>query len=167
MFNYFSTLILIISALAVCSCASNELKPDGITPGIPLQRVFFGDYNDVNNAIRAAMKKYPVREDNLDLGIFETDYIKGDKMFRAPGSKDRVESGVRYRIQIHTIKGKVEGKPAIRMIIKKALEKNRDFFADSEPLPTDGMEENILFYRVTRELAIAKAVKKAAETPKQ
>ncbi len=146
-------------------CFSQNLKPDGITPGVPTQRVYFGDYTEVEMAIRASMKKYPVKEDNLDAGIFETDYIKGDRMYRAPGSHDRIESGVRYRIQIHTIKGKVDGKPATQLILKKVIDKTRDFFAEAEPLASDGLEENIIFYRVQRELSIAKAVKRAAEMP--
>ena len=146
-------------------CATDELKPDGVTADIPIQRVYNGEYNDVEMAIRAAMKKYPVKEDNLDAGIFDTDFIRGEKMFRPPASHEKLESGIRYHIQIHTIKGKVEGKPATRVIVKKVIEKNRDFFADTEPLPSDGMEENIIFYRIQRELTIAKAVKRAAELP--
>lgn len=159
----------ILKVLAICSlfsaCSSEELKPDGVTADIAIQRVYNGDYNDVEMAIRAAMKKYPVKEDNLDAGIFDTDFIRGEKMFRPPASHDRSESGIRYHIQIHTIKGKIEGRPAIRVIVKKVIEKNRDFFADSEPLPSDGLEENIIFYRIQRELSIAKAIKRAAETP--
>ena len=85
--------------------------------------MYYGEYNDVEMAIRASMKKYPVKEDNLDAGIFETDFIKGDRMYRAPGSHERIESGVRYRISIHTIRGKVEGKTATQLIIKKLIEK--------------------------------------------
>ncbi len=147
------------------SCASGELKPDGVTADIPIQRVYGGDYTEVEQAIRAAMKKYPVKEDNLDSGIFETDFIRGDKMFRPPASRERIESGVRYHMSIHTIKGKVEGKPATRVIVKKVIEKTPDFFADVESLPSDGLEENIIFYRIQRELTLAKAIKRAAEAP--
>ncbi len=158
--------ILILSGIwFLTGCTSNELKVDGITPGVPVERVYFGEYGEVEMAIRASMKKYPVKEDNLDAGIFETEYIRGDKMYRAPGSHDRSESGVRYRIQIHTIKGKVEGKAATQLIIKKVVEKTRDFFAETEPLASDGLEENIIFYRVQRELTIARAVKRASEAP--
>ena len=158
-------ILFLCSLFSLSGCNPEGLKPDGVTPGIPVERVYSGEYGDVEMAIRASMKKYPVKEDNLDSGIFETDYIRGDKMYRAPGSHDRLESGTRYRIQIHTIKGKVEGKPATQLIIKKIIEKTRDFFAESEPLPSDGLEENIIFYRVQRELAIAKAIKRSSETP--
>ncbi len=161
----FLKILFLQSLLVLPGCFKQDLKPDGMTAGIPIQRVYFGEYNDVEMAIRAAMKKYPVKEDNLDAGIFETDNIRGDKMYRAPGSHERIESGIRYHIQIHTIKGKVDGKSAIQLIVKKVVERTRDFFADTESLPSDGLEENIIFYRVQRELAIAKAVKRAAESP--
>lgn len=159
----FKTTLALGLLFFLTGCLSNNVKSE--KPSTPNQRVYYGEYNDVEMAIRASMKKYPVKEDNLDAGIFETDFIKGDRMYRAPGSHERIESGVRYRISIHTIRGKVEGKTATQLIIKKLIEKTRDFFAEAELLGSDGLEENIIFYRIQRELTIAKAIRRAAEAP--
>lgn len=139
-----------------------ELKPDGKTPGVAVQRIFYGDPNDINLAVRAAMKKYPVKEDNLDLGSFETENVRGDKMFKTPAEEPMpVSSGLRYHISIHTIKGKVDGRIATRIVLKKIVEKSRDFLSEAELLPSDGVEENVIYYRIQRELTIDRALKRA------
>jgi hypothetical protein len=60
-------------------------------------------------------------------------------------------------------KGKVEGREGIRVTINKNIEKKRDFFSEAEVLPTDGLEEKVIFYRMERELIIDEALKKAAK----
>ncbi len=155
-------LFLLLNLIALSSCVGMELKPDGKTPGVAVQRIFYGDPNDINLAVRAAMKKYPVKEDNLDLGSFETENIRGDKMFKTPAEDPMpVSSGLRYHISIHTIKGKVDGRIATRIVLKKIVEKSRDFLSEAEPLPSDGVEENVIFYRIQRELTIDRALKRA------
>ena len=157
-------ILLLSTLLLLGACAIKDLKPDGKTPGITVQRIFNGEAADINMAIRAAMKKYPVKEDNLDLGSFETENLRGDKMFRPPSdSAENFPSGLRYHINIHTIKGKIDNRIATRVVLKKIIEKSRDFFSEPEPLPSDGLEENIIFYRIQRELSIARAIKRVQE----
>jgi hypothetical protein len=45
--------------------------------------------------------------------------------------------------------------------IAKLIERKRDFFSDPEILPSDGIEEKVIFYRMERELIIDEALKKA------
>jgi hypothetical protein len=47
--------------------------------------------------------------------------------------------------------------------IRKEIVLNRDFFAQPESKPSDGMEEDIILYRVARELSIDKALKRFQE----
>ncbi len=156
---------LIFSTFALLSsCSLLGQKSETKIPGETLQRVFYGEPNDINNAIRAAMKTYPVKEDNLDLGIFETENLRGDKLFKAP--TDDVEpsiTGIRSHILLRTIKGKVDNRMAVRVVLKKTIERSRDFLSDPEPLVSDGYEENVIFYRIQRELAISRGLKRAQE----
>jgi hypothetical protein len=159
-------LFLSFSLIFFSACVGMELKPDGKTPGIAIQRIFYGEPNDINLAIRAAMKKYPVKEDNLDLGNFETENIRGEKMFKSPSEEQLpMSSGLRYHISIHTIKGKVDNRIATRIVLKKIIEKSRDFLSEAEQLASDGIEENVIFYRIQRELTLDRAVKRAQEKP--
>ena len=154
-------LFFFLNLIILSSCVGADLKPDGKTPGVAVQRIFYGDPNDINLAVRAAMKKYAVKEDNLDLGSFETENIRGDKMFKTPTEEPTpVSSGLRYHILIHTIKGKVDGRIATRIVLKKIVEKSRDFLSEAEPLASDGVEENVIFYRIQRELTLDRALKR-------
>ena len=144
-----------------CSTAADRALNN--SPGTPVQRVFFADFDEVGRAIHAAMNRYPQRVDNLDAGQFETDYIKGDQRFSAPGTKQDLSSGVRYRLLIRVLKGKAESKAATKVLITKAIEIQHDFFSEPEPLPSDGLEEMVILYRIQREITVERAVHKAQE----
>lgn len=159
-------LFLLFFNLLLLSCSLTQgFRHDNRTPGSVSQRVFFGEASEVDNAIRSALKKYPVQIDNLENGIYETDYLKGDRMFRAPSNEPQRSNhtGLRYKINVQCIRGKVDGKQATRILLKKVLEKQRDFFADAEALPTDGVEENVILYRISRELSLSRAIKKSQQ----
>jgi hypothetical protein len=58
-------------------------------------------------------------------------------------------------------KGKTEGRESTRVTVEKKIERLRDFFSEADPLPSDGLEEKVIFYRIEREIVIADALKKA------
>ncbi len=126
------------------------------------QKVFFSTYDAVWRAAQLSLK-YPIAINNMDHGILETDYIKGDDGFIAPTENEIPSSGIRYKITLTIAKGKAEGKESVRVIISKGVERKRDFFSDPEELASDGLEEKILFYRIERELLIDEALKRAAK----
>lgn len=126
-------------------------------------KVFYASYDNVWRAAQLALK-YPVAVNNMDNGLLETDFIKADDGFIPPSDSKIPSSGIRYKITMILVKGKVDGRESVRVTINKLIEKKRDFFADAETLPTDGLEEMVLFYRMERELTIDEALKKAAKT---
>jgi hypothetical protein len=126
-------------------------------------KVFYASYDNVWRAAQLALK-YPVAINNMDNGVLETDYIKADDGFISPSDAKVLSSGIRYKITMILAKGKVDGRDSVRVTINKAIEKKRDFFADPESLPSDGLEEMVLFYRMERELTIDEALKRAAKT---
>lgn len=125
-------------------------------------KIFYASYDNVWRAAQLALK-YPVSVNNMDNGILETDYIKADDGFMSPDDPKQLSSGIRYKITMILARGKVEGRESVRVTINKAIEKKRDFFADPESLPTDGLEEKVIFYRMERELTIDEALKRAAK----
>ena len=163
----FLAIISFFFALSLFATACSTSQPAHLEnpPGTPVQRVFFAEFEEVGRAIHGAMTRYPNRIDNLETGQFESDYLKGDQRFVVPGTKQDMSSGLRYRIIIRMIKGKAENKPATKVLVTKAVEIQRDFFSEPEPLPSDGLEEMVLLYRIQRELNIGKAIKKAQESP--
>jgi len=128
------------------------------------QKVFYFPYDNVWRAAQLALK-YPIAINNMDHGILETDFIKADDGFISPGEEKMPSSGIRYKITMTLVKGKVEGRESVRITIQKQIEKKRDFFSEAEILMSDGLEEKTIFYRIERELIIDEALKKAAKVP--
>jgi hypothetical protein len=159
--------VRLISNLLICllltSCASSTSVSKAKNTSKPIyQKIFYFPYDNVWRAAQLALK-YPIAVNNMDHGVLETDFIKADDGFTPPGLEQPPSSGIRYKISLILAKGKVEGREGIRVTINKQVEKKRDFFSEAESLPTDGLEEKILFYRIERELIIDEALKKAAK----
>ena len=145
-----------------CTTASDKLEKK-LKVGEPLSRVFYAKYEEVEGAIKQAMIRYPQRVDNTEAGIFETDFVKGEARFRSPVAKTDYSPGYRYRILVRLVRGKNDEKPAVKVLVTKVSEIARDFFATPEQVPSDGLEESVILYRVGREIALGKAMVRATE----
>jgi hypothetical protein len=154
--------VLLSTALSGCATAVDRLEAKEKRGG-PDNRIFFAKYEDVENAVKQAMIKYPQRIDNTEAGIFETDYVKGDARFKPPHKDIKLDNGYRYRILLRLVKGKTEGKPSVKVQVVKRVELVRDFFSEPEQVPSDGFEEEVILYRIFRELTLARAIVKSAE----
>jgi hypothetical protein len=154
--------LLLVTLLGGCTTASEKLEAKEKRGG-PYSRVFFAKYEEIENAVKQAMIKYPQRIDNTEAGIFETDYVKGDARFKPPHKDVKLDNGYRYRILIRLVKGKAEGKNSVKVQVVKRIELVRDFFSEPELLASDGFEEEVILYRIFRELTLAKAVVKATD----
>ena len=124
------------------------------------QRVFFYPLDQVWRAAHTALK-YTIATENPDTGIIETEYIKGSDGWASPDQKKPASEGRRYRLTLIMAKGKTNGRDSTRVTIDKKVETLKDFFSDSEAGESDGLEEDVLFYRMQRELKITEALKKA------
>ncbi len=129
------------------------------------QKVFYFPYDSVWRAAQLALK-YPIAINNMDNGVLETDLVKADDGFLAPGEAKTPSSGVRYKITLVLAKGRVDNRDSVRVTVSKVIEKKRDFFSDPESLVSDGLEEMTIFYRIERELLIDEALKKNAKQTK-
>lgn len=150
--------IFILSAL-LTACAQTSKPPENARP-VPVEEVFFAEPDAVDRAISQVMVKYPQKIANLEAGVLETDYIKGDARFRPAHKEVNYGSGYKYKIVIHTVRGKTNGKPAIKVQVVKQVEQHRDFFDDPELLQSDLLEEKAILYRIGRELKIDKALQR-------
>lgn len=154
-------------ALGGCTTASERLNKR-LKIGEPVSRVFYAKYEEVEAAIKQAMIRYPQRVDNTDAGIFETDYVKGEARFRSPVMQDDFSSGYRYRILIRLVRGRGEEKrSAVRVLVTKQVELARDFFREPELVSSDGLEENVILYRVGRELTVSRLIMRSVEKSNQ
>ncbi len=155
-------LVLFLSAASLTACSHSEKKVEAGGPA-PVEDVFYADAEAVDRAISQVMVKYPQKIANLEAGVLETDYIKGDARFQPPHKAVTFGSGYRYRIFIRTVKGKTNGKSSIKVQVLKKVEQQRDFFADPEGLKSDLLEEKAILYRIAREIKIDKALNRYSE----
>jgi hypothetical protein len=145
-----------------CQTATDRLDQK-LKIGVPVVQVFFAKYEDVEAALKLAMLKYPQRVDNTEAGIFESDYVKSDGRFKPPHSAIEYSSGYRYRILIRLVRGKTDSRSAVKVVVLKQIETVHDFFSEPGTLPSDGLEEEVILYRIGRELTINKALQRAVE----
>lgn len=158
-------LFLLCLILVGCATATDKMKP--LEKGASVERVFFATYEEVERALKQSMIRYPQRIDNTEAGIFETDFIKGEQRFKPPHKAMQFSNGYQYRILVRLIRGKTDEKSAVKVVITKAIELRRDFFADPETQASDGLEELVILYRIQREIAIDRAIRKSQEKTNQ
>ena len=159
--SIFKALGFVPACAAVAACAS---RPKATDKPVPQERVYFASFDEIERAIKQAMIRYPPKVDNSEAGIFETDFIKGDLRFKPPNDEKPLPSGYRYRVLIRVVRGRADDRrPAAKVVVTKQPELARDFFSDPEPLGTDGLEEDVILYRIQRELAIDRAIRRAQD----
>lgn len=147
-----------------CQTATSKLEAREREGVPPISRIFFASFEDVADAMQAAMSRYPPRIDNMEGGIFETDFIRDNARYRPPHRMNQaLPQGLRYRILVRLVRGVSDGKSAIKVQISKINELQRDFFAEARTLPSDGFEEEVIMYRISRELAVKKAIRRLTE----
>lgn len=153
------SLTLLVTLLSFSGCATNSGKPE-VKFG-PRAQVYRASFDVVWLATQKALTQYPLRVNNMDLGLLETDIIKGSDVWVPPHIKKRSSGGVRYRLIVRLVKGNVRGNPRVKVTVEKKMTKKRDFFAKSKKMPSDGLEEKALLYRIEREIVIEKALQRA------
>lgn len=125
-------------------------------------RVYFASFESVWRAAQLALK-YPISVNNMDNGLLETDWVRALEGFSTPGATKIPSSGIRYKLSLNMVKGRTNGRESVRVTLRKNMERQRDFFSEPEPLLTDGLEEQVILYRVERELIIQDALKKVSD----
>jgi hypothetical protein len=153
---------LALASSSGCSLFDRIPDPDNaILKQSVHQKVFFASHDAVWKAAHTSIK-YTIAVENQDTGYLETEYIKGVDGFLPPEAPKTPSAGIRYKLIMNFAKGKTEGRESTRVTIEKKIERLRDFFSEADPLPSDGLEERVLFYRIEREIVIAEALRKAS-----
>ncbi|MCB0413499.1 MAG: hypothetical protein KDD50_04145 [Bdellovibrionales bacterium] len=154
--------IFIFLALFLVGCASGDIKSSSGTDYQPKEQVFSNySYESIWRAVQISLSHYPIKVNNMDAGVIETDNISGSIVWTPAHRDSKLNSGLRYTIKVNVIKGRVKNKPVIKVTVHKSVKEQKDFFARSEDLPTDGLEEDTLLYRIKRELKIERAIERS------
>lgn len=150
--NLIGVLFVAVAVLPFTGCeTANPLMDPPIDE--PKTSIFRDEYDQVWRAIQLAVRKYPVRLNNIESGLLETDYVKGDKLFADPSEGGPPKASIRYKLEIKAVKVKnSEDKQAVKVVVTKVAEVQPDFFTGFKEIPSNGLEEQTLLYRISRYL---------------
>lgn len=156
---FYCLTIAILNGCSLLGIDLSETKDAG-----PQTQVFDGEYDKVWRAAQLALARYPIKVNNMDAGLLETDFIKRDKIWYPPYIKKNAGSGERHTITIRMVKGISEtSNEAVKVIVSKKIENLSDFFSSAQNQPSDGVEERMILYRIDRELKVERALLKASD----
>ena len=130
--------------------------------------VFNYSYPLVWEAVLLTLKKYPIEMEHQDSGQIETKFIRNYKSWKPPkGSIERLHSR-QYKLKLFLEKGSsAANTPAVKVHIMKEEFMDEDFIQQSIPIASNGLEEEVLLYRIGRELFLMKQKKQFHERKKQ
>jgi hypothetical protein len=154
----FSLLILCMGALSACALFTDRPGPNRFIG--PREEVIYASFEEVWRATNLVLQAYPLRLSNMDEGMLETDDIKGVRAWEPPFPY-RKPAGMTYRLSIRVVRGTMGSSPATKVIILKDARVQPDFFSDTKQMPSDGLEEKSLIYRIKREVQIERALNHA------
>jgi len=158
---------LIFSSLLVVSltgCGLLSPRPesaDEIIEKASQQKIFYAPYDSVWRAAHSALS-YTIANENQDYGVIETDFIKSVDGWMRPDRTRPEYKSARYKLLLTFARGATPGRESTRVTIEKKIEIFRDFVSEKTLIPSDGLEEQSIFYRIEREILIQQALKRAA-----
>jgi hypothetical protein len=164
-FAFVFIFIILGGSFVSCRSGADKKRIDRVVESSLTQKIYMYSFDSVWRASQLTLK-YPISVNNMDSGVLETEWIQALDGFQSPTETKLPSSGVRYKITLTLTRGKAQNKESVRVNIFKKIERKRDFFSEPEPLQSDGLEEQVIFYRIERELVIEEALKKAQEKGK-
>lgn len=133
----------------------------------PREKIYKASFDEVWRATQLALQNYPMRVNNVDLGILETDFIKSYNAWSPAHLPESKNGGLSYKLNVKVIKGKVSSQPVQKVSIGKEIYLKKDFFSDEKQQASDGLEEQALLYRIEREITIERGLQKAQKRQNQ
>lgn len=162
----FSKRLSLVLFLLLSSCALFEERKGPASGFGPREQVYYASFEEVWRASNLVLQPYPLRVSNMDQGILETDSVRGFKVWTPPFKPDSGTAGQAYKLTLKILKGKFGAKNATKVSILKDSSIQRDFFSDPKPIPSDGLEEKTLLYRIGREIQLERMISKAQHRKK-
>jgi len=147
MIKFFNTLFLIFT---LTSCASYE-KYKQITEELEIPaEIYRADFNLTWEAVLQVMKKFDVAFQNQEAGKLKTRWMDNTLQVNfndSFGSNDAVKSA-EFKLLVNVAEGFSYGKKVTKVTIYKRQRVERDFLQGWKEVPTDGIQEKTLLYRI-------------------
>ena len=128
-------------------------------------KVYNSDYPQTWQAVLEIMQKYDLELQNQEAGVIKTRWIDNTNEVNFAdsfGSKDAVKAA-RFKVVLNVVKGFRGNREVSKVTVFKRQMIENDFLQGWKVIPTDGILENSILYRIERTLAIYSKLKKIEE----
>ena len=142
--------ILLSLSLLFSSCASYE-RYRQITEELDIPaKVYKADFNQTWQAVLQIMKRFDVSYNNQEAGKIKTRWMDNTLQVNFTdsfGSSDAVKAA-EFKLLINVAEGFSYGRKVTKVTIFKRQRIERDFLQGWKEIPTDGIQEKTLLYRI-------------------
>jgi hypothetical protein len=153
--------LIFISILLFPGCASYE-KFRQVTEELEIpSRVFKADFNQAWTAVIAVMRRFDISAQNQEAGFIKTRWMDNTlevNFTDAFGSNEAVKAA-KFKIVINVVKGFRSSREVSKITIYKRQLVEQDYLQGWKEVPTDGIMEKTLLYRIERLIAIDNKLK--------
>lgn len=149
MISMLQRLIFILLSLLLVSCMHTQELGDASS-------VFYAPKEKIWEAAIKVLKIYPLKTINEDRAYIETEELKAHLFWKGPYQRRKDFAGYSSVILLrmnHQGSG-------TKVFIEKKVYKQKGFVSRKELVPSDGVEERVLLYRIARELSVEAALSK-------
>lgn len=151
-----SFLIICLGLTLVGSCTSYE-KFHRMSEQMEIpSRVYPADYAKTWQAVLQIMRRYDLAVQNQQTGVIRTRWIDNTLELNFAdsfGANDSVRAA-RFKLVINVVKGYRGSREVTRVSVFKRQMVERDFLQGWQVVPSDGIQEETILYRIERLLAI-------------
>ncbi|MFZ4712376.1 MAG: hypothetical protein ACOYL6_01575 [Bacteriovoracaceae bacterium] len=154
---------LALGLLVMCalSCSSYQnFKHVTEEMEMPSQ-VYRADFNQSWQAVIQVMKKYDIASQNQEAGVIKTRWIDNTielNFADSFGSSDSVKAA-KFKILVNVVKGFRNGREVAKVTLYKRQLVEQDFLQGWKEIPSDGIQEKTLIYRIERLISIDNKLK--------
>jgi hypothetical protein len=147
--------LLISMTFLLSSCASYE-KFRQVTEELEIPtKVYKSDFNQTWQAVIQVMRKYDIAQQNQEAGFIKTRWIDNTlevNFADSFGSSDAVKAA-KFKLVINVAKGFRSSREVSKVTVYKRQLIEQDFLQGWKEVPTDGIMEKTLLYRIERLIA--------------
>ena len=147
--------ILLVIAFFLPHCATQQEVPEIMHP---VSKMFPGDYQKVWRAAMLALEDYPIEEENNEKGYLKTEPIDVETVWKFPFARNQDLKAAKYTLHVWLRKGYLKDQPTVKVQIVKKIMVQKGFMDEPERVPSNGLEEQGLLYRIMREINIEQAL---------
>lgn len=115
-------------------------------------KIFRADFNQTWQAVIEVMKKYDIAQRNQEAGYIKTRWMDNTMEVNFTdsfGSSDAVKAA-RFKLVVNVVKGFRSSSEVAKVTIYKRQLVEQDFLQGWKEIPTDGIMEQTLLYRIER-----------------